>query len=111
MGDNDYSALVRINRLGEVTDTVALLRQDGAGLYLFNDERFNRSIRTNDGFDNPEHLNKEILIYDFDARPGDSYNGTVCGDGGYEIIQVHVGSVESTLHQRPCFQTAIPYTG
>ncbi len=95
MGDNDYSALVQINRLGEVTDTVALLRQDGARLYLFNDERFNRSIRTNDGFDNPEHLNKEILIYDFDARPGDSYNGLVCGDGGYEIIQVHVGSVET----------------
>ncbi len=96
MGDKDYSVLIRMNSQEEVSDTIALLRQEGDRLYLFNDKRFNEFLIADNKENNPEYLNKEILVYDFDAKPGDSYMGVACGDTQLnEITQILVDSVET----------------
>ena len=96
MGDKDYSVLIQMNSQEEDSDTIALLRQEGDRLYLFNDERFNEFLIADNKENNPEYLNKEILVYDFDAKPGDSYMGVACGDTQLnEITQILVDSVET----------------
>ena len=96
MGDKDYSVLIQMNSQEEVSDTIALLRQEGDRLYLFNDKRFNEFLIADNKENNPEYLNKEILVYDFDAKPGDSYMGVACGDTQLnEITQILVDSVET----------------
>ena len=96
IGDYDYSVLVQINKDGEVTDTIALLRQDGNRLYIFNDKRFNQTLIADNKKDNPDFLDKEILVYDFDAQIGDIYTGIACGDvQPNEVIRIFVDSVET----------------
>ena len=92
MEGKDYSVLVRINKQGEVTDTVALMRQEGSRVWFFNNEHTNSLFVKGHGNDT-EYLGKEILVCDFDANPGDSYTGMACGDLGYEVIPIKVDSV------------------
>lgn len=87
----DYSVLARFDKYSD-GDTVAFLRQDGAKLYVFNDGKYiNASALDNDS----DFINKEVLAYNFDAKPGDTYTGIVSGDMGYEIEQVAVVAADT----------------
>ncbi len=61
-------------------DVLALMRQEGGKVYLLIDEnfigRYNIFDLNDPGTDDPEkYIGKEYLVYDFDAKKGDEFNG------------------------------------
>ena len=101
-------------------DVLALMRQDGGKVYLLIDEnfigRYDIYDCTKPETDAPEkYIGKEYLVYDFDAKKGDEFNGIfycVANDVIYLNMGLEVYDVdEISVNGQNLRRLDIPYCG